>query len=328
MSDVILLSFLSTLFPKRISISNLKGGREFMKQIQWFPGHMTKALKEIQKNLKLVDIVLELRDARAPLSSHNPKLRTIIGEKKHIVVLTKRDLADEKMTRKWERLFISKGYDVLVFDVHKDKIDSLVKKSEQVLAEKFARDAARGMKKRPIKAMIVGVPNVGKSTLINRISNKKVTVVGNKPGVTKMQQWIRVHKQMELLDTPGVLWPKFENPEFGMRLAVLGTIKDTIVPIEELAVYAINFLKEYYPDALLERYTTELIKVEADDDAVVILEKITRMRGMLTKNNQIDLEHGIMLFLNELREGILCDFTLDREFSDFEETEKKKKNEK
>ncbi|MGL5041560.1 MAG: ribosome biogenesis GTPase YlqF [Culicoidibacterales bacterium] len=289
-----------------------------MKQIQWFPGHMTKALKEIQKNLKLVDIVLELRDARAPLSSHNPKLKSIIGEKKHIVVLTKRDLADESMTRKWEELFSKEGYEVLSFDVHNDKIDRLVKKSEEVLAEKFARDAGRGMKKRPMKAMIVGVPNVGKSTLINRISNKRVTVVGNKPGVTKMQQWIRVHKQMELLDTPGVLWPKFENPEFGMRLAVLGTIKDTIVPVEQLAVYAIDFLNEFYPWYVADRYQTEAIKILPEDTAVQTLEKITRMRGMLVKNNEIDMAHGIMIFLNELRDGKLGTFTLDRELDSFE----------
>ncbi|GBU10440.1 ribosome biogenesis GTPase A [Erysipelotrichaceae bacterium] len=289
-----------------------------MKQIQWFPGHMTKALKEIRQNLKLVDVVLELRDARAPISSHNPKLQEIIGDKKHVVVLTKKDLSDNEYTQKWVQTLVKNGSHVVAFDVHQDKIDKLVQKCDEILSEKFAKDYAKGMKKRPMKAMIIGVPNVGKSTLINRISNKRVTVVGNKPGVTKMQQWIRVHKQMELLDTPGVLWPKFENPEFGMRLAVLGTIKDTIVPIELLAIYGIDFLNKYYPGRVSKRFSTADCPIESTDTAIDILEKITRSRGMLVKNSEIDLEHGIMVFLNEFRGGKLGRLTLDRNFEELE----------
>lgn len=278
-----------------------------MKQIQWFPGHMKKALIEIQKQLKLVDIVFELRDARAPIASENPQIATLIQHKKHIIILTKKDLADPKQTKLWESEFKKQGKEVVAFDVHGDNLQKLVQKSFTVLSEKFAKDKAKGMKQRPIKAMIVGVPNVGKSTLINRISSKKVTVVGNKPGVTKQQQWIRVHKDMELLDTPGVLWPKFEDPALGVRLAALGMIKDSILPLETVVQYTLTFLKQYYPQMLFTRY--QLAETLENSAYIVAL---GQKRGYLIQSDEVDYHQTVMTILTEFREGMIAKVTLDR----------------
>jgi ribosome biogenesis GTP-binding protein YlqF len=285
-----------------------------MKQIQWFPGHMKKTFEEIKENLKLVDIVLELRDARVPLSSENPMLQNIIQNKRHIIIFTKKDLADPSYVEKWSKYFMEQGKTILFYDVHKDNIQKIITTSEEVLAEKFARDYARGMKKRPIKAMIVGVPNVGKSTLINKITTKKAVVVGNKPGVTRIKQWIRIHKNMELLDTPGVLWPKFDDPVVGMKLATIGTIKDTILPTDEVAKYIIDFLIERYPGYLSKRYVMEneisFEKLPYEE----ILTTIGKKRGMLVDNSEIDFPQVVMLILNEFRDGLFGRVTLDRDF--------------
>lgn len=283
-----------------------------MKQIQWFPGHMKKTLREIKENMNLVDIVIELRDARVPLSSENPQISELIANKKRIVVLTKKDLADDYYTQYWINYFHHTGVKALAFDVHKDNVAKIIKVSEEALQEKFERDAARGMKRRPIKAMIVGIPNVGKSTLINKVSRKKVTVVGDKPGVTKSKQWIRINKEMELLDTPGVLWPKFDNELFGMRLAAIGTIKDTILPLDAVVFYLLDQLKSFYLGSLSMRFLGRKDEAFELQDNQLIIEKIGEKRGMYINQEEIDYHQVMMLLLNEFRNGKLGKVTLDR----------------
>ena len=282
-----------------------------MKQIQWFPGHMTRALREIKEKLKLVDIVVELRDARIPVASANPRIKEIIGDKPHLIVLTKKDLADPEQTKQWITYFKSVGKSAIAFNMQTDNINQIVAIAEVALKEKFARDAAKGMKQRRIKAMVVGIPNVGKSTFINRLSNKKVTTIGNKPGITKKQQWIRIHKSMDLLDTPGVLWPKFDNPVFGMRLAAIGSIKDDILPLNEVIKYVLEFMQEHYPKGLFGRFPT----METDNVDItrteLVLETIAKERRLLTAEGTPDVLLAEKLFLNELRAGMFGGMTFD-----------------
>jgi len=290
-----------------------------MKQIQWFPGHMKKTLREIQENIGLVDIVIELRDARIPLASENPQIAKLIQDKKRLIILTKKDLADEYFTTMWMNYFKEQGIEAIAFDVHKDNVLKIIQVSERILVEKFARDKARGMKKRPIKAMIVGIPNVGKSTLINKVSRKKATTVGDKPGVTKTKQWIRINKDMELLDTPGVLWPKFDNEYFGLRLATIGTIKDTILPLETVIFYLLDQLKTFYAGALSKRFLQEEDLAFETQDNQQLLQVIGEKRGLYTANNLIDEHQVMMLILNEFRNGKLGRVTLDRNLSELGE---------
>ena len=290
-----------------------------MKQIQWFPGHMKKTLREIQENIGLVDIVIELRDARIPLASENPQIAKLIQDKKRLIILTKKDLADEYFTTMWMNYFKEQGIEAIAFDVHKDNVLKIIQVSERILVEKFARDKARGMKKRPIKAMIVGIPNVGKSTLINKVSRKKATTVGDKPGVTKTKQWIRINKDMELLDTPGVLWPKFDNEYFGLRLATIGTIKDTILPLEAVIFYLLDQLKTFYAGALSKRFLQEEDLAFETQDNQQLLQVIGEKRGLYTANNLIDEHQVMMLILNEFRNGKLGRVTLDRNLSELGE---------
>lgn len=283
-----------------------------MKQIQWFPGHMSKALREIKEKLNLVDIVFELRDARAPLATANPVIEELIQNKKRIIVLTKKDLAHSNETKKWIEYYEQHNILAIDFDVHRDNVQKLVEQSEKVLKEKIERDKKRGMKIRPIRAMILGVPNVGKSTLINQLVKKKSVKVANTPGVTRQQQWIRIHPKLELLDTPGVLWPKFEIKELAIHLALLGTIKDTIIPKEELIEYAVTFLQEKYPHTLAKRYDKENgEKILLEDSVHEILVKVGKNRNILSKNQQADEEQTIQTILYELREGDIGKISLD-----------------
>lgn len=278
------------------------------KQIQWFPGHMAKALKEMKESTKMVDIILELRDARIPLSSANPKIEEVVNQKPRLIVLTKDDLADKKETAKWLKYFESQGVAAISINMQKDSIAKIIDASNIVLKDKFERDRQRGMKKRPIKAMVVGIPNVGKSTLINRISNRKATVVGNTPGVTKKQQWIRIHSDMELLDTPGVLWPKFEDEQIGQRVALIGSIKETILPVETIYNYAYEFVAEKYPHYFERSYEFDA----SGKNEIEFSDFLASKRLLKGTDEQHERSMAQNLFLKELRDGRVGPITLDR----------------
>lgn len=222
--------------------------------IQWYPGHMAKARAEIQEKIKLVDVVFELLDARIPYSSQNPVFQDLMHQKKVITILTKQDLADSTMTKKWLSC-LGKQKEVIAIDaISNYHINEMVRLAKKVMEPKRLKDQEKGLKPRPIRVMVLGIPNVGKSTLINRLVQKKVTQVGNKPGITKAQQWIRIHQDMELLDTPGVLWPKFDEERIGYHLALTGAIKDEILRKEDLVQYLLAFCQQYYPEAFLTYY--------------------------------------------------------------------------
>lgn len=273
--------------------------------IQWFPGHMAKAKRQVQENLKHVDIVYELVDARLPRSSQNPLLDEIIQAKPRLLILNKKDLADPSMTRAWEEYFAANAIPSLALDSKKQQsAKSILPKTQEVLKEKLKRDQSRGLKPRAIRAMVLGIPNVGKSTFMNRLIGKKIAQTGNRPGVTKGQQWLKVAGKLELLDTPGILWPKFEDPEVGKKLALTGAIKDQLLHLDDVALYGLAFLQRYYPQRLSERYqlteTAEMTPVE-------LLLAITKKRGL-----QEDYERGSEVFLQDLRNGKLGPLTFDR----------------
>ena len=223
--------------------------------IQWFPGHMAKARREVTENLKMVDIIFELVDARLPLSSRNPMIDEVVHQKTRLLILNKVDMADEAETRKWIAYFASKGLPAVAINSLEGKgLQAVFKLAKELLKPKWDRMESRGIKPRAIRAMIVGIPNVGKSTLINRFAKKNLAKTGNTPGVTKRQQWIKVEREIELLDTPGILWPKFEDQEIGYKLALTGAIKDAVINMEDLAIYGLRFLQEHYPNRLEEHY--------------------------------------------------------------------------
>ena len=226
--------------------------------VQWYPGHMTKAKRQMQEDIKLIDLIIELVDARVPLSSRNPDIDELGKNKSRLILLNKSDLADERQNEAWKTYFQAKGFYVVKVDSRNGSgMKAINKVIQEACKEKIERDRRRGIKNRPIRAMVVGIPNVGKSTFINTFAGKACAKTGNKPGVTKGKQWIRLNKSVELLDTPGILWPKFEDQEVGMRLAYIGSIKDDILNIEELALGLIGYLQEFYPAAIRERYNVE-----------------------------------------------------------------------
>ncbi|HLO12340.1 MAG TPA: ribosome biogenesis GTPase YlqF [Pseudoneobacillus sp.] len=267
--------------------------------IQWFPGHMAKARREVTEKLKLVDIIFELLDARIPLSSRNPMIDEITNHKPRLVLLNKADMADIKITKEWIAYFKEKGIKALPINSHAGEgMQTIVAAANETLQEKFDRMRAKGViKPRAIRAMIVGIPNVGKSTLINRLAKKNIAKTGNTPGVTKAQQWIKVGKELELLDTPGILWPKFEDQEVGLKLAVTGAIKDTILNLEDLAVYALRVLEKRYPERLEERY--KLSKIP--DDLVELYDHVGKLRGCLAGGGQVDYDKVSELVVREIR---------------------------
>lgn len=273
--------------------------------IQWFPGHMAKAKREIEEKLRLVDIVFELADARIPLSSRNPMINQIINNKPRLLLLTKSQLADPILTKKFVKELESNNTKVLEIDsITGFNINKIISRSNEVLKEKFQREKEKGLKPRAIRAMIVGIPNVGKSTLINKLVNKKVTQVGDRPGVTKAQQWVRINHQLELLDTPGVLWPKFEDPITGIHLALTGAIKDELLSSEDLGNYLIDFLKKYYPDSFASRYNIDL-----NLDSIEIGNEIAKHRGIFG----VDYYSKVMdVIISEFRDGKITKVTLDR----------------
>lgn len=276
--------------------------------IQWYPGHMTKTRRQIEADLKQVDAVCEIVDARIPMSSRNPDIDSICGNKPRMIVLNRMDLADPEATKRWSAYFKSKGMAVVITDCKSRKgISSFQPAARSVLREKLERDAAKGMH-RPMRIMIVGIPNVGKSTLINQISGRKGAKAENRPGVTRGKQWVTVDQSLLLLDTPGILWPKFEDPNVGMMLAYTGAVKDGILDIEELACMLIQLLHRRYPEALKERYG---IDVEEDIPGYELLEMAGRKRGFLVSGGEINTERMAKVLVDEFRSGKLGLFTLE-----------------
>jgi len=276
--------------------------------IQWYPGHMTKTRRKLDADLKLVDAVCEIVDARIPMSSRNPDIDSICGNKPRIIILNRMDLADPEATKRWSEHFRQKGMAVLATDCKSRKgINGFQPAVRSVLREKIERNAAKGMNK-PLKVMVVGIPNVGKSTLINQISGRKGAKAENRPGVTRGVQWVTVENTLLLLDTPGILWPKFDDPEVGMMLAYTGAIKDDILDIEELACRLIKLLYNRYPQALKDRYG-----IDTDDDlpGYELLEMAGRKRGFLVSGGEINTERMAKVLLDEYRSGKLGHFTLE-----------------
>lgn len=286
--------------------------------IQWFPGHMTRARRQIQEKLKLIDVVIELVDARLPLSSRNPMIDEILQDKPRMILLNKSDLADPKVTEEWIKYFKEEGHTALAVDANTGTgVKDIPSTAKILLKEKIDRQIAKGMNPRAIRALIVGIPNVGKSTLINRLAGRNIAATGDRPGVTKGQQWIRVGKEIELLDTPGILWPKFEDQNVGYRLAVTGAIKEEILNVEDIAFFAIKYLAQYYWPAMQERYgLSEAPKDSEDPDQIVaVMEEIGRKRGAVMSGGRIDLEKASSLMLRELRGGKLGRFSLESPFN-------------
>ena len=276
---------------------------------QWYPGHMTKARRLMQENIKLIDIVVELVDARVPLSSKNPDIDELARNKYRLIVLNKADMADAKITTAWQSYFEAKGFFVAKVNSQKGagmkEVKSLI---EKVCQEKKARDKKRGILNRPLRAMVVGIPNVGKSTFINSFAGKACAKTGNKPGVTKGKQWIKINKNVELLDTPGILWPKFEDPQVGLNLAFCGSIKDEILDTASLALELIKVLQRDYPQLLRERYKLD----ELDEDALVNMEAIAAKRGFILPGKRIDYERCARTLLDEFRSGKIGNITLEK----------------
>ena len=276
--------------------------------IQWYPGHMTKAVRMMQEDIKLIDIVIELVDARVPYSSKNPDIDELAKNKFRLIVLNKVDLADETVTSLWEQYYKEKGYSVVKINARSGAgMKSITGVIQETCKEKLERDRKRGIINRPIRAMIVGIPNVGKSTFINSFAGKACTKTGNKPGVTKGKQWIRINKNVELLDTPGILWPKFEDQQVGIRLAEIGSIKDDILNVRELALALILYLTETYPGILSERYS-----VDEAQETFQILEQIAVNRQCKVKGDQLDYDKAAAILLENYMNGKLGRITLER----------------
>ncbi|MDH9160414.1 ribosome biogenesis GTPase YlqF [Staphylococcus succinus] len=277
--------------------------------IQWYPGHMAKAKREVSEQLKKVDVVFELVDARIPYSSRNPMIDEVIQRKPRVVILNKKDMANLKELEKWEAFFKDKGYFPVSIDAKHGKGLKLVEQAAiKATKEKFEKEKAKGLKPRAIRAMIVGIPNVGKSTLINKLANKAVTKTGNTPGVTKQQQWIKVGTSLQLLDTPGILWPKFEDQLVGKKLSITGAIKDSIVHLDEVAIYGLEFMKAHDYEGLKKHYDVD-VSLEADN--IEWFDAIGRRRGMLRRGNEIDYEAVIDLIIHEVRNAKIGTYTFD-----------------
>lgn len=277
--------------------------------IQWYPGHMTKTRRMMDENIKLVDIVIELLDARIPYSSKNPEIDKLAKDKKRIVILNKADLADEAKTEKWSAYFKSQGSEVIrVNSITGSGIKDISPAAEALMAEKLERLRKRGRIFTPIRAMIVGIPNVGKSTLINKLVGKNMAKTGDKPGVTRAKQWVKIRRGFELLDTPGILWPKFEDKAVGMRLAFTGAVNDNIIDLEELSAALIEYLDKLYPGAVAARYGVEY---DSDVKPYEVLAKIAVARGFKVKGGGEDIKRASAILLDEFRAAKLGRMTLE-----------------
>lgn len=275
--------------------------------VQWYPGHMTKAKRQMQEDIKLIDLIIELVDARVPLSSRNPDIDEIGKNKARLILLNKADLADEAQNEAWKAYFQEKGFYVVKVDSRNGAGMKVVQNViQEACKEKTERDRKRGIKNRPIRAMVAGIPNVGKSTFINTFAGKACAKTGNKPGVTKGKQWIRLNKNVELLDTPGILWSKFEDQEVGKRLAFIGSVKDEILNMEELALELISYLCQNYPGALAKRYN-----ITEEGQPVELLGEIARVRGCLKKGEELDYTKATGILFEEFRSGKIGRITLE-----------------
>lgn len=275
-----------------------------MATIQWFPGHMSKARRQVQENLKFIDFVTILVDARLPLSSQNPMLNKIVGDKPKLMILNKVDLADPVRTKEWQSSFESHGIKTLAIN---SKEQSTVKKvteaAKSLMKDKIERLRQRGIQKETLRTMIIGIPNAGKSTLMNRLAGKKIAAVGNKPGVTKGQQWLKSNKDLEILDTPGILWPKFEDQEVGLKLALTGAIKDQLLPMDEVTIFGLDYFKANYPERLLERFKG----MDLDQETPELIMTWTQKLGF-----RDDYDRFYQLFVKDVRDGRLGTYTLDK----------------
>ena len=289
--------------PQGIRTGKLGVDMEF----QWYPGHMTKAKRQMQEDIKLIDLVIELVDARIPLSSRNPDIDELGKQKARLILLNKADLADPKVTAGWKTYFQDKGYFVVPLDSRNRKgMKEVTQVVMDACAKKIERDRARGIKNRPVRAMVVGIPNVGKSTFINSYAGKACAKTGNKPGVTKGKQWIRLNKNVELLDTPGILWPKFEDQTVGLHLACIGSIKDELLQTEELALELCKILKDKYPGALAGRY-----QIDETKEVLTFLEQIAENRNCRSKGNQLDYSKAALLVIDDFRSGTIGKISLE-----------------
>lgn len=274
---------------------------------QWYPGHMTKARRMMEENIKLIDLVIELVDARIPLSSRNPDIDELAKNKARIILLNKSDLSDEDKNTQWMEYFNRKGFYVLKLN---SRSGAGIKQMNQTIAlackEKIERDKRKGIQNRPVRAMVVGIPNVGKSTFINAFAGKACAKTGNKPGVTKGKQWIRLNKNVELLDTPGILWPKFDNQEVGKKLAMIGSMNDEVLNLDELALDTLKFLLAEYPGSLSGRY-----QIDETQEALQVMEHIASKRGCLKQGAQIDYEKAAGIIMDDFRSGRIGRISLE-----------------
>ncbi|WP_141921256.1 ribosome biogenesis GTPase YlqF [Lactococcus garvieae] len=274
--------------------------------IQWFPGHMSKARRQVQENLKYVDFVIELVDARLPISSRNPMLDKIIGDKPRLIALNKADLADRNAVKSWVEFFEKQGIIALAInskEAHTAK--RLTVAAKTLMADKLARNAERGIQNSSLRTMIVGIPNAGKSTLMNRLAGKKVAVTGNKPGVTKGQQWLRTNKELEILDTPGILWPKFEDDQVGLKLALTGAIKDQLLPMDDVTIFGLQYFLENYQAATMKRLRMKEADLELEIPDLIM--QLTKRFGF-----RDDYDRFYQMFVKDVRDGRMGEYCLDK----------------
>lgn len=280
--------------------------------IQWFPGHMAKTRRLIAENLKLVDVIIELLDARIPFSSRNPEINSLINNKPRLIAFNKSDLADEQVSRQWIQWYAGQGVKcILINSINGKGLNEVKLRARELMSEKIERDRAKGKLFTPVRTMIVGIPNVGKSSFINKIVGKATAVTGDRPGVTRGKQWIRINSEIELLDTPGILWPKFEDQEVGMNLAFTGAIKDDIMDISEVAMELLFRLSKTYPSELCTRFKLEPEQIK-DIEPLELLETVARKRGCIISKGQIDYSRIAAIVLDEFRGGKIGRITLEK----------------